>query len=75
MMNVHAPKFYFIPTTVPNILLCPVLKCNKYLEMVQDKRINMAINLEQHDFKVQFGQLLPQLFKSFSSFEKKKRAK
>lgn len=43
--------------------------------MVQYTRINMDVNLEEHDFKVQFDQLLPQLFKSFSSFEKKKSAK
>lgn len=75
MMNVDVPRSYFIPATVPNTLLFPVLKRNKYLEMVQYTRINMDVNLEEHDFKVQFDQLLPQLFKSFSSFEKKKSAK
>lgn len=64
--NTDVLRSYFINSTVTNTVLCSLLKHNKYLEMVQYKRINMITNLEEHDCKVQFCLLSPQLFKSLS---------
>lgn len=53
--NTDVLRSYFINSTVTNTVLCSLLKHNKYLEMVQYKRINMTTNLEEHDYKSSFA--------------------
>lgn len=75
MMSNNVPGSYtsFSATHITNILLCSALTLSRYLEMVQYKKLNIAINLEEYGCKFQFGPLLVLLFKSFSSSEKKKK--